>query len=173
MTLRKLLSFTLLADFHADCGWLAAVRNRKLDIAASTFLRERHPELLVGKNPETVIAGWRPAGGRMLYYLRRKGGGPCQFVATDGIFAHTIDSNGSESWSFSGPIAGLLRCCDQLWQRISLAGECPMVPLPNGYPSAMVIHELVDNRAILALGAAPAPPRSVRPKEAQCWMAPS
>ncbi len=168
MALRKLLTFHLPADFHADCGWLGAVRSRSLDPAAADFLRERHPAQVIGRDPAALIADWHPAGARMLYYVRQKSDTPCQFVATDGVFVHTIDAAGPDWRTFNGPVDALLHYCCRLWLAGPEVGPFPLAPRLGGYPGGIVIHELLDDRATLATSEETRRTTAFHPEETPC-----
>ena len=150
MALRRILTFNLSPDFHAECGWLSAVRSRCLDAAAANYLRERHPELLNRRDPARVLADWRPVGARMLYYLRQKGEASCQFIATDGIFVHVVHADGPDWHSFRGPVGKLLRRSHECWLSDPTTGEFPLAPRPGGYPGAIIIQDLANGMASIA-----------------------
>ena len=168
MPLRQILAFHLPAEFPRDCGWLDAVRNRRTDSTAATYLRERHPALVSGQDPSRVIADWQPLGGRMYYYLRQKSDAPCQFLATDGVFAHTVSAIRADWRSFSGPVGEFLDRCHELCRENLPPGVFPLMPLAGGYPGAVVLHELARGQATLATTAVPAQPRITQPEETPC-----
>ena len=104
----------------------------------------------------------------MLYYVRQKNGTPCQFVATDGVFVHTVDAEGPDWRVFRGPVAALIRHCYRLWQSSQAVGPFPLAPRLGGYPGAIVIHELLDDRATLAASEETRRPHAFHPEETPC-----
>lgn len=169
MTFRKLLTFDLPADFPATCGWLSAVRSRCRDRAAANFLRDRHPDLVRARDAESVIAEWRPVRAQMFYYLRLKQSAPCQFIATDGVFVHSVEALGTDWRFFTGPVERLLVHCHEVWHSKTELGEFPLVPSLAGYPGAIILHELGYERATIVTSAADQP-KSQHSEEAPCLL---
>lgn len=105
----------------------------------------------------------------MFYYLRRKQGAPFQFIATDGVFVHSVEAAGPDWRFFTGPVERLVVHCHNLWRSDSVSGEFPLAPNSAGYPGAIIIHELSSERATMAASVADQS-KSQHSEEAPCLL---
>ena len=170
MPVQQVFSFHLRPEFCRDCGWLEAVRRRHDDPAAANYLHERHPGLVAGRDPARLIATWWPVAGRMSYFLRGRGPGPCRFVATDGVFLHSIEAAGSHWRSFSGPIGELLTATYARWRELGGPDEFPLAPRREGYPQAILLHQVSTGEVSLSVDQSVDQTKLTSQKESSCLL---
>lgn len=151
--LTEILSMPLARRVPDEIGWTRAVRSKANDAAAHDYLTRRYPRIFAAASPEVVLSSWEPLNRAMMYYLRANDRGEWSFISTDRVFAHATPV-GRNSWKDAPPnIFRLLQRCAHAWHQWAGESRCPLEPGDNGYPRALLLHDLGTERVALHLSA--------------------